>query len=213
VDAALLLPYPGAPDVEKIHDEIVQLMKENPGKIFGIVSLNPHMDEERYLSEVERLVKDEGFVGVKLHTIGHAINPLSSDATKVFEAAKRLHIPVIVHTGMGIPFALPSLVIPRAKAYPNVKIVLYHSGWQVFSPEDYVAASVCDNVYLETSWCSVLEKSWFINALGSDRVLFGSDLPENQAAEIFSFKSLNISDKDLENVLGKTAIRVFDLKI
>ena len=214
VDAAFVLPYPGAPDVKKTHNDIVKLMKKYPKKIFGVVSLNPHQDEKEYNAEVDRLIKDEGFVAIKLHTIGHAINPLSQDAKKVFEAAKRHKVPVMIHTGAGIPFALPSLVIPVAQAYPDVAMVIYHCGMgHVYSTEAYIAAKLCKNVYLETSWISITEKTWFVGDLGSERIIMGADLPENQAVEIFQFKAMNLSDKDLANVLGENAIKLFKLKI
>ena len=59
----------------------------------------------------------------------------------------------MVHTGPGIPFALPALCIPAARKYPDLKIVLAHAGFAVFTAEAQVAATVCDNLYLETSWC------------------------------------------------------------
>jgi len=214
VDAALVLPYPGAPDVKKTHNDIAKLMKKYPKKIFGVVSLNPHQDEKEYNAEVDRLIKGEGFVGVKLHTIGHAINPLAADAKKVFEAAKRHKVPVLIHTGAGIPFALPSHVIPMAQAYPDVPIVLYHSGMaHIYSTGAYIAAKLCKNIYLGTSWISINEKMWFVGDLGSERILLGTDLPENTAVEIFQYRSAGLSDKDLANVLGENAIKLFKLKI
>ncbi|MFQ5998221.1 MAG: amidohydrolase family protein, partial [Candidatus Bathyarchaeia archaeon] len=104
----IVQPYPGAPNVKEVHNRIGKLAKENPGKIFGLASLNPHMNEDEYNEEVERVVKDLGFVAVKIHTIGHAVNPLGRSADKVFKAAKKLGIPVMVHTGPGVPFSLPS---------------------------------------------------------------------------------------------------------
>ena len=36
---------------------------------------------------------------------------------------------------------------------------------------------------------------------------------ENTGVEIFQYKSMNLSDKDLANVLGENAIKLFKLKI
>lgn len=214
IDAGFVQPYPGCPDVKKTHNDIAKLMKKYPKKIFGVVSLNPHQDEKEYNAEVDRLIKDEGFVGIKLHTIGHAINPLAADAKKVFEAAKRHKVPVLIHTGAGIPFALPSHVIPMAQAYADLPIVVYHCGMgHVYSTEAYIVAKLCKNVYLEGSWISINEKIWLVGDLGSERMLLGTDLPENTGVEIFQYKSMNLSDKDLANVLGENAIKLFKLKI
>jgi len=212
ITASIVQPFPGAPDVKKIHQEIARLASENPGRIFGMASLNPHQDDDTYFAELDMLVKDYKFVGVKLHTIGHAINPLSKDATKVFEAARKLGIPVMVHTGPGVPFSLPSLVILRAKQFPDVNIILAHAGnGMVLSDEIIPTVSICKNVYVETSWSSILEKQAFIRTLGADRIIFGSDLPINTPIELYQYKMLNLSHEELEKILFENANKLFRL--
>ena len=212
VTASIVQPFPGAPNPKKIHDEIARLTSENPGKIFGMVSLNPHQSDEEYLAELDRLVKDHKFVGVKIHTIGHSINPLANDATKVFEAAKRLGIPVMVHTGPGIPFSLPSLIVPRAKQYPDVNIILAHAGCgMVISDEIVPTVLACKNVYIETSWSSILEKQIFLRTLGADKILFGSDLRINISTELHQYKVLDLPEEDLDKILFKNANKLFRL--
>jgi len=84
-----------------------------PERFLGIASINPHLGDA-CLKEIRRCVENLGFVGVKLHTIGHAVLPTSRDALRVFELANELGVPVLVHTGTGIPFAQPSLCLPIA---------------------------------------------------------------------------------------------------
>ena len=122
-------------------------------------------------------MRDLHFVGVKLHTIGHAVNPLSEDGDLIFATAHALGIPAMVHTGPGIPFALPSLCIPAAQKYPGLKIIIAHAGFAVFSAEAQVAASVCGNLYLETSWCIGEDIRWMISTFGPERVMMGADFP------------------------------------
>lgn len=210
--ATIVQPFPGAPDPKKVHDKIARLASENPGEIFGMVSLNPHLNDDEYLAELDRLVKDHDFVGVKVHTIGHAINPLANDATKIFEASKRLKIPVMVHTGPGIPFSLPSLVVPRAKEYPDVTIVLAHAGGgMVISDEIPPTVSACKNVYVETSWSSILEKQIFLGTIGANKLLYGSDFPINISTEIHQYRALDLPEEDLKKVLFENANEIFGL--
>ncbi len=140
VDATIVQPYPGAKDYLRRHDEIAELCAKHPGRFFGLASLTPHVGRETYQREVERCVKELNFVGVKLHTIGHAVNPLTEDGQLVFETALGLGIPAMVHTGAGIPFSLPALCLPAAKKYPDLKIVLAHAGGGIVSAEAQVAA-------------------------------------------------------------------------
>ena len=213
VEAAVVQPFPGAPDARKIHNEIAELAKKHPGRIFGLASISPHRPKEEYVAEVERCVKDLCFVGVKMHTIGHAVSPLSQDGETVFATAERLKVPVMVHTGPGVPFALPSLCIPKAKAHPNVPVILAHAGFGVFTAEAIVAAQECSNVFLETSWVSGLDVRPLIDNFGADRVMLGTDLPGNVPLEIEKHKHIGLSQQDLDKVLGGTAIKVYGLKI
>jgi len=115
VDATIVQPYPGAKDYLKRHDEIAELCAKYPGRFFGLASLSPHVGKDKYQREIERCIKELKFVALKLHTIGHALNPLSEDGDFAFATADHFGIPAMVHTGAGIPFSLPALCIPAAK--------------------------------------------------------------------------------------------------
>jgi len=214
IDVAILQPYPGAPDAIAVHNEIAELAKKHPGRIFGVCSVNPRfLGKEKYFAEVERCIKDLGFLGVKLHTVGHAVSPVSEIGGWVFEAADKFGVPIQVHTGTGIPFALASACIPRAMQYPDLPIVIVHAGWVLTSLGAYGTAKICPNIYLETSWSIGSEIEWWINDLGADRIMFGADLPNNRAAELAKYRALNLTDEQFEQVLGRTAIDVYKLKV
>jgi uncharacterized protein len=138
VDATIVQPYPGAKDYTKRHNEIATLCAKHPGRFLGIASLSPHSGRDKYQKEAERCINELKFVGLKLHTIGHGVNPLTEDGDLVFETAATLGVPAMVHTGAGIPFSLPALCIPAAEKYPNLKIVLAHAGGGILSAEAQV---------------------------------------------------------------------------
>lgn len=211
IDATIVQPYPGAKWAPETHDRIAELCAKHPGRFFGLASVSPHGNHEAYRREVERCVRELKFVGVKLHTIGHGVNPLSEDGDFVFATAHSLGIPAMVHTGPGIPFALPSLCIPAAQKYPGLKIILAHAGFAVFSAEAQVAASVCGNLYLETSWCIGEDIRWMISTIGPDRVMMGADLPSNVPVEVAKYKALDLEPAVYDRVMGGTAIEVFKL--
>jgi len=212
IDATIVQPYPGAKDFLKRHDEIAELCEQNPGRFFGLASLSPHIGRDRYQREVERCVKELKFVGVKLHTIGHGVSPLSEDGNLVFETAHELGIPAMVHTGAGIPFSLPALCMPAAQRYPGLNIVLAHAGGGIVSAEAQVAASICNNLYLETSWCLGEDIRWMISTIGPDRVMMGADLPSNVPVELAKYRALELEPGVYDQVMGKTAIEVFNLR-
>ncbi|MDH5702948.1 MAG: amidohydrolase family protein [Aigarchaeota archaeon] len=212
VDVAIVQPFPGAPNARETHDRIINLSKKYPGKIFGLVSINPHQDEEVVVGEIERCVKTLGFVGVKVHTAGHAVIPQSKDADVLWRTAKRLGVPLMVHTGPGVPLALPSNVMPRAEEYPEVPVILAHAGFGLYSGEAFLVAKRYENVYVETSWAPEYDLDLMIKSF-PNKVLFGSDLPENIATELTKIRSLGFPEETLSKVLGGNAARIFKLKL
>lgn len=210
VSTALVMPFPGAPDAAAEHERISMLTAEHPGRIRGIVNMNPHLDG--YEDEAARCVVEFGFVALKLHTVGHAVDPMNRDGLRVFAAARELEVPVIVHTGgVGEPFASPAHLLPVARDFPDVPIVLAHAGMSVATRQAGLVAQLCPNIYVEPSWCSVLDTRWLLDLLGAPRVMFGSDALDNVALEIAKFRALGLSDEDLAACLGDTATELYKL--
>ncbi len=211
VDVSLVMPSAGCRDAARIHDRIAALGDANPGRIRGIVHLNPHTDRPVLEREARRCVEDLGFVGIKIHPLGYGVDPRSRDAEAVFEVARDLSIAVMIHTGSGLPWGLPAVWIPLAQRFPDVSVVLAHAGMGVFTAEAHLAASLCPNIYLETSWVKPGELLWLVRELGPERVMFAADLVSNMAVELFKYRSVGLTDDELGLCLSGTARAAFRL--
>jgi len=194
-----------------LHDRVARLAAAHPGRFYGMANPNPHTPEADYRREVERCITELGFVGIKIHTMAHALPPDSPAGRRAFDAARDLGVPVMIHTGAGIPWANPALVAPAAARYPDVKIVLAHSGMHVLTAEAIEVARAHGNVYLETSWTpGFLIRAW-VGELGAGRVLWGSDHAlDNTACEIVKVRTCGLTPGEQGWVLGHTALRVYD---
>jgi predicted TIM-barrel fold metal-dependent hydrolase len=211
VDIALVMPQPTLEDIRAYHDRIAAATQQHRGRLYGMASISPWWPEAEYAAEARRCVRELGFVALKHHPLGHNIAPTHAESDKVFCAAAGLGVPVIVHTGLGAPWALPSLCIPPARKYPQVTVILAHAGWGIYSAEAVVAAEVCPNVILEPSWCPAYMARQMIDKFGAERVLFGSDHLTNLPVELVKYRSIGLNDDQLAAVLGGTARRVFPL--
>jgi predicted TIM-barrel fold metal-dependent hydrolase len=211
LDRLLVMPFPGARDPVRVHDRIAALTRASGGRVRGIVNLSPHQDHASYIAEAERCVAELGFVALKLHTLGHAVEPASADGRMVFATAARLGVPVMVHTGAGQPFASPSHVLPLARGWPDLPIVLAHAGMGLAAREAGLVAQFCPNVYLETSWCGILDIAMLAETAGTDRLMLGSDGVPNLPVEIAKYRALGLSSDELSDCLGGTAAKVFGL--
>ncbi len=211
IDCAVVQPFPGAPDVVQVHDAIFRLSQETSGKVRGLASINPHIDVNSYRSELKRCVEELGFVGVKLHSIGHSVSPGSKAARLIFTSASELKIPVMIHTGAGIPFADPIAWVALAKEFSDVSVVLAHAGASLFTEGAIVAAEVCSNVYLETSWCNPQDIRKAHGRVGDERLMFGSDMVFNVKAELVKYESVGFKPDSHPAIFQLNAQRIFGL--
>jgi uncharacterized protein len=200
-------------DVQRQHDAIADLCARRPGQFFGMANPCPHLREDDYRREMERCVRVLKFVGVKLHPLAHAVKPGGTAGERVMRTARDLGIPVMVHTGAGAPFALPSAMIPVAQKYPDVKIVLAHAGASIYSGEASLALSLCPNVYLDTSWSAGFALRGWVREFGANRLMMASDHGDNAATELTKHRTCGLTQEELEWCLGRTAVEVYKLPI
>ncbi len=212
IGTALAMPQPQqGMEVAPIHDRIARFAEANPGVIYGMVNLSPRVTESEYRGEVERCIRGHGFRAIKLDPSVSALPINHGRCEIVFATAREFGVPVIIHTGMGVPNALPSLTIPPALRYPDVTVVLAHAGFAIFAVEAIVAAQVCPNIVLEPSWCASYQVAEMVRTLGAERVMYGSDHPSNVASELAKLRSIGLTPDQREQVLAGTARRVFGL--
>jgi len=199
-------------NIKELHNRIFELCNRYPGRFYGMANPNPHLPDNVYEAELRRCITQLRFIGVKLHPFAHGVNPLGHDGRKVFTLANKLKIPVMVHTGSGIPWSDPSLLHPIAEEYPNLKIIVAHAGMMVFALEATYLAKKHANVFLECSWTSgSLIREW-IRHIGKDRVMFGSDHADNAPTELAKYRSIGLTNEEINWVLGKTTSFIFGLE-
>jgi len=211
IDAAIVMPSIVSRDQKKAHERIRRFADLHPGRIHGLACFNPLMDDTEYAGLVRWTVKELGFKGIKLHPGAFNIAPSHPAAQKIYRLAEELDVPVMIHTGNGLPNALPSLCIPVAREHPGLRFVLAHAGGGTFGSDAIVAAEVCSNITLETSWTGVHALRRMVERLGERRVMFGSDLLLNIPVELAKYRAIGLSEAQLEWCLGRTAAEVFRL--
>lgn len=211
IDISIVQPA-SCHDLESVrsqHDEIARLAAEFPGRYYGMANPNPHLPSAIYEAEVRRCVEELGFVGLKIHTFAHAVNPAGRDGRKVFELARKLDIPVMIHTGAGIPFANPTNLIPIANDYPDVKIVLAHCGMMIMAGEMPIVLKNRPNVYADITWTGGFMVRRWSETFGADRFLYGSDHADNAGSELAKVRTSGIPQEHQDWILAKSALSVY----
>ncbi len=211
VQPALPRPYPE--DTRAIHDRIHRFAQRRERLWWGMASIDPHFRPADYDAEAERCVKTLGFVGLKLTPIGHACHPSSRDGMHVFEVCRGLDVPLMIHTGNGIPFSDPMSAVKAIEAFPDVRVVLAHAGSEMFNQSAIYLAKKFDNVYLEPTWVGSMGIQAMLKEVGSTKIFFSSDLPQQMPVELAKYRSLVRDPEALERIMYKNLAEVYRLPV
>jgi predicted TIM-barrel fold metal-dependent hydrolase len=209
IDRALLIPFPVVDDYRTAHDGIAAAMRAHPGRFSGAACIDPFIPEDQFRAEVRRCAQDLGFRALKLQPQYQALNPVSPRSDFFFAAAQEQKLTVVVHTGAGAPFALPSLYIMPALKFPGLPIVLGHAGGGLYVLESIVAAAVCPNIYIELSSLMPHHVSEVLAHVPPERLMIGSDLPESAGTEIGKILGLSLPAIARQQILWDTAQTLF----
>ena len=210
VDRSVLIPWPVVEDQKAAHDEIGEAVRRYPDRFTGCACLYPFVAESEFRDELRRCVEVHGFKSLKFQPQFQPLNPVSARSDFLFASALEHDLTVIVHTGSGVPFALPSLYIMPARKFPELRIVLGHAGGPTFSAECIVAASVCPNIYVELSSLMPHHCADLCAQIPAGRLMIGSDIDESIATEIGKIIGLDLPEIDRRQILWDTPRQVFD---
>jgi predicted TIM-barrel fold metal-dependent hydrolase len=194
------------------NDQIIQAMREQPGRILGYCSVNPNFPIAETERELERCFH-AGMTAIKLHPGMHRQRADSEGYRPAWEFAHEHGLTVLSHSGATDGFCGIRIFEGPARDYPNAKVLLGHAG---FGYEG--AGLACDlarkypNVYLDITisiaYRGLIER--MVKGAGADRVLYGTDLPfmdPRPMAGRLAFSDLD--DRQLELVLGGNARKIF----
>jgi len=196
------------------HDRLRDFVNNNPGRAYALSSVNPNYDLDTYFTELHRCIYEFGFVGMKIAPHTYSWNPLVQRGIVPFLAADTFNVPLMIHTGSGLPFSAPTNLYYRIKDFPHVKIVLAHAGGDYWFEEDVLMmAQACPNIYLETSRGPSLPfLRQFVKELGPQRVLLGSDSTDEMEHVLWMYRHIGLEKDELDWCLGRSAQELFKLK-
>lgn len=140
--------------------------------IFGYITINPNFPKKS-IEEIKRYSDLPNFAGIKLHP-SYAACPMDSDIVKQIVNSAPQPVPFLVHTwGPGEVARAANL----AKSLPDFPVIMGHGGAQAWR-EAINAMEAVPNLYTEFC-CSASHRGKVretLNAVGAERVLFGTDL-------------------------------------
>ena len=192
------------------------------GRLIPFASLNPYIVND-LSAELERLVREYGFRGIKAYPVyqHHYMNDIR--LYPLYAKAQELGIPMLVHTGSSvfkgarIKYGDPLHLDDVAIDFPNLTILMAHSGRPFWYEQAFWMARQHKNVYMEVSGLPGKKLLEYFPELErvADKVVYGSDWPGNPylRRNVDAILELPLKDATKEKILWKNAARILGVEV
>jgi len=190
--------------------------KKFPDRLIPYVYAIPSY-EKIVTKEIEEAITELGFKGIKIHAGECTLAEYVIDP--VIGLAEKLEVPCLIDC-VGRYSDMERIV----KKFPETKIIIAHFGKYLCNDETLIEkfialATIYKNVYLDASGISLVHKiKEAVYKIGSDRIIFGTDGPHEEPSlvqfaknEINKIKSLGLSHKDEEAIMGGNIIKLLKI--
>jgi predicted TIM-barrel fold metal-dependent hydrolase len=184
VEHAVILAETSPVTTGVVSNDRVRELCHGSDRLTPFGSLHPVREEDPG-GELRRLVEEEGFRGLKLYPSSQFFFPDDPKVYPIYEVAADLGIILMFHTGTSIyrrsrqRFSEPLRLDDVAVDFPDLPIVMAHSGRRLWTEQAFFMAERHQNVWMELSGIPPKRiPEWYPNLERvADRVLFGSDFP------------------------------------
>ena len=142
-------------------------------------------------------------------------NPSIETVNKIAEKSIEYGVPVLIHsfhksTGQ-YPFETTGKNVEiLAKRYPELKIVMAHYGGNCYNGIPMIRD--LKNVWIDTSGsiCSGDVLNYTIENIGTERILFGSDMPGDYITNVGKVMEADLTKEEKDMIFYKNTLKVFD---
>ncbi len=213
VDHAVVFTLDGFFGEAKRHnDELARFVAAHPGRLTAFASVYPRAPDAA--GEVRRAVTERGMKGVKLHPWLQGFSPLEDYMDPIAEACAELGVPLIFHDGTP-PYSTPLQLALLAERYPELTVILGHSGLLDLWPEALAAGRRVPNVWLCLCGPPTYALQKLVDGVPHDRILFGSDVGFGSDYQLRhrleQVRWLDLPPDSLDAILGGNAARLLGL--
>ena len=158
---------------ESASRSITVIMELAPEQTIPILWVTPEMIDASEDLESYGAIR---FFGLKIHGYMNKWSENPDSMEKVFEAAMRRHMPIILHTGE-TPESEAGIFGEYCGRFKDLKVILAHG-----RPIEQAIRVMKENpnAYVDTAFLPLEDVSLLNSSIGSDRILFGTDFPLDQ---------------------------------
>ncbi|MCP5094782.1 MAG: amidohydrolase [Chloroflexi bacterium] len=190
------------------------------GRLLPFASINPYIAND-LAAELDRLVREFDFRGIKVYPVYHHHYVNDPRMYPLYAKAQELGLPVLVHTGSSIfkgariKYGDPLSLDDVAVDFPDLNILMAHSGRPFWYEQAFWMARRHENVYMELSGLPGKNLLNYFPRLEmiSHKVVYGSDWPGNPDLQlnVLAINALPLSPEAKQAILYDNAARIFKI--
>ncbi|NIM95746.1 MAG: amidohydrolase family protein [Anaerolineales bacterium] len=183
-------------------------------------SINPFLTAD-LAGELERLVTEMGFKGMKLYPTYHHFYANSNRIYPLYAKAQELGIPIMLHTGSSIfkgarmKYGDPLYLDDVAVDFPDLTLLMVHSGRGFWYDRAFFLAKLHPNLYMEIAGLPPQNLLTYFPDLEklADKMVFGSDWPGMPfiGRNIQLIRDLPLKEETINKILGGNAARILGI--
>ena len=220
VDYAVMLAELSPITTGMLSNEAVAKLCEGTDRLIPFCNVNPFLVAD-LAGELERYVTGMGFRGLKLYPTYHHFYANSNRLYPLYAKAQELGIPLMIHTGSSIfrgarlKYGDPLYMDDVAVDFPDLTLLMVHSGRGFWYDRAYFLAKLHANVYMEIAGLPPQKLLDYFPELErvADKVVFGSDWPgiPHIGRNVEIIRGLPIKDETKQKILGGNAARILGI--
>jgi predicted TIM-barrel fold metal-dependent hydrolase len=220
VDYAVALAELSPVTTGMLGNEAVAAICQEVDCLIPFCSINPFLVAD-LAGELERLVTERGFRGLKLYPTYQHIYPNASRLYPLYAKAEELGIPVMLHTGSSVfrgsrlKYGDPLYLDDVAVDFPDLTLLMAHSGRGFWYDRAYFLTRLHANIHMEVSGLPPQKLLSYFPELErvADKVIFGSDWPGMPYIKrnIELLRGLPLKEETKEMILGGNAARILGI--
>lgn len=217
VEYAVILAEDSPLTTGVVTNEYVHDFCKGRNKLIPFASINPSTTSNPEII-LETCANDMGFKGLKLYPSYQHFFPNDKKIYTLYETALQYSIPILFHTGSSIyknskvKYADPIHLDEVAADFPDLKIVMAHSGRGFWYDQAFFISRIHKNLYMEISGLPPKKLLEYFPEFekNTDKIIFGSDWPGIKSIKdnIDALCSLGLKEASIRKILYENAKKV-----
>jgi len=192
-------------DVRGGNEEVARALRDHPDRFLGVTVVNPNFPQQ-LKDELERCYDEFKFRAIKLHCPAHRYSVGGAAYEPVWRFASEKKVSVLAHT---LEDDMPH-VERIGREYPDLVLVIAHANQLQFEPCFQVVGAL-PNVYADIVSSGfpygLIER--LVKAVGSEKVLFGTDVPYlDPMSQWGKLAFARLDDRAKENIYFRNAEKI-----